>query len=231
MPAKRYYARVDGRKVSVPSVTTILKFVGDKGGLNHWYYEQGREAMRLELEEDHEPITSVWNMPKTAATIGTIVHAMIEADVHGVEFRRDFYDASLMEPADMAFGGWRRWKAARKFDVIASELSLVSQVGRYGGTQDLTMVDGERTLLDLKTGAGIYPEHLLQLAAYAGLWHENRPDEPLDALAILRISKTDGSYHWHSWPIGSPTVAAAARGFAAARTIYDVLAKELKGVG
>ena len=102
------------RTEPVPSVTTVLKYSGDKGGLMNWYFQSGKEAARLELEENHRPINSVWDLPKNAAEIGTVAHAMIEADLHGVEFARDMYSPELLAAADAAFVSWQRFKATRR---------------------------------------------------------------------------------------------------------------------
>jgi hypothetical protein len=227
---KNYYIADGHRRVRVPGVTTILKYAGDKGGLMNWYFTQGKEAMRLELEENEPPCDTVWDLPKTAAGIGTIVHAMIEADVHGHGFDRTMYPLAQLGKADAAFQAWTRWKAINQFTVVDTELSLVSTEHRFGGTQDITTIGSERTITDFKTGTGPWPEHLLQIAAYAALWRENRPDEPIDSVAILRVSKEDGSFHHHIWPLTSDTLVAAWDGFKAARALYNVYTKHLKHI-
>lgn len=230
MGTQRYTIDENGRKVTVPSVTTVLKYSGDKGGLMNWYFQQGKEAARLELEENHPPISSVWNLPKGAAEIGTVAHAMIEADLAGVEFARGPYSDEVLAGAEMAFSSWQRFKSKRSWTPIGTEVALSSVEHRYGGTMDCVSLDEERAITDWKTGKGIYAEHVMQIAAYLHLWRENRPDEPIDSVAILRLSKTDGSIHLHDWPADSPTIEAAWRGFLAARELYDVLTKHLKDV-
>jgi len=228
MGTQRYTIAENGRRVQVPSVTTILKYSGDKGGLMNWYFQSGKEAARLELEENHAAINNVWDLPRAAAEIGTVGHAMIEADLHGLEFTRELYSDEVLAGADAAFESWLRFKKKRNWTAIGTEVALSSVEHRYGGTMDCVSLDEERAITDWKTGKGIYAEHIMQIAAYLHLWQENRPDEPIDSVAILRLSKTDGSIHLHDWPADSPTIEAAWRGFLAARELYDVLTKHLK---
>ena len=223
MPAKRYYVKApdSGRKVSVPSVTSVLQYGGEKGALMWWHFQQGKEAARAEIEDDAAPCNTVWDMPKRAAEVGTIVHAMIEADVHGIALDYAMWRNDLVDSARGHFRAWERWKADNTFTTEATELSLVSDRHRYGGTQDITMVSSQRTIVDYKSGKGPYASHLYQLAAYYHLWLEAHPDQEVEAVAILRVS-ADGSFHHHSWPTDSETVERAWAAFLACRELYDI---------
>ena len=222
MARRSYYITDDGRKVRVPSVTTVLGLIGDKGGLMGWYFKSGKEAARLELEENAGPFNTVWDLPKSAAEIGTIAHAMVEAELSGVKFDRSMYSEELLAGADTAYSAWSRWKSANDIQPIATELSLSSQVHRFGGTFDLVAMSANgRVLADLKTGA-IYPEHLRQIAGYKILWEEAHPEEPIDELALIGISKGDGGLHYHSWPADSGTMRTAERGFLVAVENYQI---------
>ena len=59
----------------------------------------------------------------------------------------------------------------------------------------------KRSLFDLKTGSGIYEDHIMQLAAYRYLWSENRPDEPLEEIHVVRVGKEDGSFTHRMIPL------------------------------
>ena len=49
-------------------------------------------------------------------------------------------------------------------------------------------VAGERCILDWKSGEKIYPDALIQVAAYQALWNENYPDSKLGpGVHIVRI--------------------------------------------
>jgi len=251
MKRQPYYVFKGGRRFQVPSVTTILRLVGDPTGLQNWYYKEGIRAVDEALQAliaatQDEPIRPtrllasmppyaerVWDLPKPAADIGTIVHAMVECDVLGLEFVRDVWEPALLEVADVAYRGWVEWRDTRQFVVEASEERLVSTVYEYGGRQDMTNLvagvdGGRRVLVDIKTSKGTYVNHLLQLAGYAGLWVENHADKPLDAWAILRLSKDDGSLHYDQWPAGGAVSEKAWAGFLAARSIHATF-KDLEG--
>lgn len=220
MAAKRYYIDDGGRRVPVPSVTTILGFVGDKGGLQNWYFQQGKEAGRLEIEEGHEPFRTVWDLPKSAATIGTVAHAMIEADIRGVAFDRTLYDADVIMAADRAFQGWTRWRDQNRIEPVATEWSCASSTLRYGGTIDFVYRSPHGLgVMDFKTG-GVYPDHILQVVAYACLWHDAHRSDTIAEVSIMGLSKADGSLHHHSWQYDSDTVRQAAAAFASAHAFY-----------
>lgn len=209
-----------GRKVRVPSTTGITKVAGDKGGLFNWYFEGGKEAAALEAE-GLGPFRTIWDLPRGAAEIGTIVHAMIECDLRGNELDRALYQPWPAE-ADEAFDVWLEFKDTSHVETVAVEHPLTSVRYRYGGTLDLVArINGRLTLADFKTGKGVYSEHLYQIAAYAHLWAENH-SEPLERMGILRLSKTDGGLHQHFWPCTSPTMKRAWEGFRHARALYDI---------
>lgn len=230
MGTTAYYAKMpNGKKKRVPSVTGVLKYVGDKGGLMGWYFKQGKLASEMEAD-GHEPINTVWNLPKTDAEIGTIVHLMIECDLSGVKFDRGSLD-ELLIPADGAYRQWERFKVDRKLEVIATETALVHQDLGFGGTSDMVAkIDGRTTLVDFKTG-GLYPDHIAQLAAYAALWTENHPETPLEAVALLGISKTAGMFKWVSMEVSADIVKRGWKLFRAGLTAqqeYTQIAKALR---
>ncbi len=69
------------------------------------------------------------------------------------------------------------------------EWQLVSEAHRYGGTLDFLGMtpDQKLWLVDHKTGKGIYPEMVYQLAAYRQLIRE--AGFKLDSARILRIGR------------------------------------------
>ena len=57
-------------------------------------------------------------------------------------------------------------------------------------------IGNKRVMGDYKTTASLYPEHLIQVAAYAKLWDEHHPDQPIDGgFYILRFSRESGDFH------------------------------------
>ena len=92
---------------------------------------------------------------------------------------------------------------AHKVEPIATEFKIFSRKHMYAGTCDLdAVIDGERCIVDFKTSSGIYPEMLLQTAAYqfaraeelygGELWGD-QPNK-YDARWIVRFDKKTGKF-------------------------------------
>lgn len=164
----------DAKKLNLlPSVTTILKIM-DKPGLNRWLTEQACLALlttpRLHVEKDDEFVNRVLNVERQqeqesdkARQLGTDIHAALELAVQGKQCDpelRVFVDPVLDEV----------WKLGEVFEV---EKILVGD--GYAGKCDLILEAGKDwTLVDFKTTKSLpkkaYPEHKLQLSAYAKAW-------------------------------------------------------------
>ena len=145
------YKLADGTRV--PGVTTVLNILA-KPALIAWANRMGLQGIDTTKYVD------------AAANAGTCCHAMIEAHLKGEPF-----DASLFDPAtiDIAENGYLKyldWEAGHKLADIHSEMQLVSEQHRYGGTVDLyCTLDGVPTLVDFKTNqSGIYDEMMHQVA-------------------------------------------------------------------
>ena len=173
-PKAGYFLK-DGTRV--PGVTTILGRFKDAGSLIHWAWEQGRSGLDYRETRD------------AAGSAGTLAHAMVEADIHGCRFVMPDVPGDVQEKAQQAYAMYCEWAAQTKLEPMVTELQLVSEQHRYGGTLDVILVGGRRLLGDWKTSNAIYPEHLIQLAAYGALWKENRPQEPIEGYQIMRFSK------------------------------------------
>jgi hypothetical protein len=104
-----------------------------------------------------------------------------------------------------AFDAYKEWKAQTSLDVAEAEISLVSNVHRFGGTLDALFVRGALALGDWKTSNSVYADYLIQLGAYAILWEENYPDRPITGgFHLLRFSKQERqddpvSFAHHYW--------------------------------
>lgn len=177
------YRLADGTKV--PGVTTILGRWKESGGLLQWAFKQGQSGARSLYEERDR-----------AADIGTMAHAMADAFMRAndpeaalAEFKPDD-DAAAK--ARTAFASFRGWAAGLNAELVALEEPMVSERYRFGGTPDFMVLlpDGRRAMGDLKTSNGIYRDHAMQVAAYAILWAECHPDQPLTGgFHIARFSK------------------------------------------
>ena len=91
------------------------------------------------------------------------------------------------------------------------------------------LVNGKLSLGDWKTSNGVYPDHLIQLAAYKNLWEENFPNRPVEGgFHLLRFAKPhhpDDPVHFahHYWA----DLSMAWDAFVHMRELYD-LSKRLK---
>ena len=182
---KEGYRLKDGTRV--PSVTTVISRFKDAGGLIHWAWALGKEGKDYREERDK------------AADAGTMAHAAVEAWIHGQAFAFEG-DAGVCEKARKAFGAFLEWADQTQLKVTHTEVPLVSETYRFGGTFDALLVRGKRSMSDWKSSNNCYPEYLVQVAAYGKLWEENNPDQPIEGgFHLLRFDKTYGDFHHHWW--------------------------------
>lgn len=186
MPTQRKgYFLADGTRV--PSVTTILSRFKDAGGLIHWAWDLGKQGKDYREERDK------------AADAGTIAHAAVEAWIHGQPFAFEGTE-EVAQKAQRAFGAFLEWADQTQLKATHTEIPLVSEKHRFGGTFDALLVRGKRAMGDWKSSNSVYPEYLVQVAAYGKLWEEAHPDEPIDGgFHLLRFDKTYGDFHHHWW--------------------------------
>lgn len=204
--APKGYFLADGTKV--PSVTTVLSRFKESGGLIHWAWKLGCEG------KDYRQVRD------TAASIGTIAHEMVECDIRGREFDASQYDAALVAKARNSFEAFLEWRGAVNLIPAETEIRLVSEKHRYGGTPDVFFVHGKRTLGDWKSSDKIYPEYMVQLAAYRELWNETHPNDLCEPGGhLLRFDKTHGDFHHHFWR----DLDEAWEAFKHMRALYDLM--------
>ncbi len=127
--------------------------------------------------------------------------------------------------ATPAFEAFKRWADQSKLEITEREKRLVSEVHRFGGTRDAMLVDGKRALGDWKTSNDIYPEYLVQLAAY-GILDEEAGNEITGGYHLVRFSKQqkpDDPVHFehHFWNhLNAPREA-----FILMRKLYGLMAE------
>lgn len=179
MPTQPYHTK-DGKRV--PGTTTIISNcnLGSIDGLLGWANKLGREGKNHNTERDK------------AADAGTACHDMAECYAKGVEFDGSKYPAEILAKAEGAFNAFRAWANQTNLRIAHSEVPLVSEKYRYGGTLDCMLVNGNLALGDYKTSNGLRVGMLCQLAAYHNLWTENHPDEPITGgFHLLRFSRPE----------------------------------------
>ena len=124
------------------------------------------------------------------ANIGTLIHYLIECDITGQEPVLGDYTANEIETAKEAFKKWTAWKSKVEFKLLGSELQVVSDTLKVGGTCDVyAEINGKKTVLDIKTSKACYSEQRTQVVAYAEIMKENGKE--VDECRIIRIGRAE----------------------------------------
>lgn len=200
MPTQPYRLK-DGTRV--PGVTTVIggQLAWNKNALMYWAWEQGKEGKDFRETRDE------------AADLGTRIHALIEMEMRGQR------PPEIPKDCESGMLAFYEWRDAFNLQATGSEVALISEKYRYGGTLDYpAIVSGRRVILDLKSAKGIYADHRIQLAAYGNLWDENYANDPVTGFHLLQVGKTDGSFHHAYWPSLSKEFEA----FYLLRGLYDL---------
>ena len=174
--AHTIYKTADGKRV--PGATTILGVLA-KPALIGWANRMGLNGIDTGKYVDEK------------ADIGTCCHYMIQCDVNEVEPDLSSYSPNNVDQAENGYLKWLEWKGSHDFKLILSEAVMVSEKYRFGGTADiLAILDGEPTLIDIKTsGSGIWPEMRHQVAAYRLLLREHGHE--VKTCRILRVGRDE----------------------------------------
>jgi hypothetical protein len=195
---KNGYRLKDGTEV--PGTTTITGRFMDKSALLHWAFQQGKKGARNLYDKSGEALET-----------GTVVHGMAELAMKGrpdVEIdaylRVSLPEGEMRDNAKRAYAAFEAWRDSFQVETYKQEISLVSEQHRYGGTLDnLSIINGDLCLIDFKTSkeGKPYPDHLIQLAAYKGLWDENFPTERLTGgFHLVLLPKNGGKFQHYYYP-------------------------------
>jgi hypothetical protein len=180
MPALIYRLK---NGTQVPGVTTVLREWGAKTpALVHSAWKLGMEGINYR---------DVWGKARDA---GSLTHARCDMDIKGLPPPIvEGWDPAAVAESDKTFAAYLAWKRGTRLELLASEIPLVSEAEEYGGClDDVGTLDGGCALLDLKSKT-LYPDQIVQVAAYRALWNENHPDVPIRSVHILGL--TDGFHH------------------------------------
>jgi len=175
------YKLEDGTPIA--GTTTIIGILA-KPALINWAWKLGIEGIDYKKVRD------------TAGSIGTIAHYLIQC--HLKEEKADLadYTQENIDKAKVAFNAFLDFEEQHKLENILVEAQLIDTKLLYGGTIDFYgKVDGKLTLLDFKTGSGLWPEMRLQVAAYRNLLQVN--GHKVESVQLLRIDKETGEFHHH----------------------------------
>lgn len=187
MPTAAY--KVGG--VRVPGTTTVISRFKDSGGLMFWACEQGQKNPGM---SPRDALYGEDAHATKAANIGTIAHAMVEAHINGETPTTDD------EKARNAYEQFVEWAQQTGIEFLTKyqEISLVCPQYLYGGTPDaIGKLGNKLVVLDWKSSNKVYPDYVLQLAAYGHLIeHGVRLDTgeplslgPVQDYHLLRFSK------------------------------------------
>ena len=173
------YKNAEG--IDVPGVTTITRMRSSEQ-LVSWAFNLGKS---------HPELRSTFQYTDDLAQIGKAAHAIVTASLRGEEPDLGDFTPNEVAAAGPSVTKFNAWREQHKVEVLESgDKSYVSEQYQYGGTPDLlARIDGLITILDFKTGKGIYDEMLYQVAAYAHLVEECVGLQ-VDQTYILQIGRT-----------------------------------------
>jgi len=184
-PHQKYFLN-DGTQV--PGGSTISKIGDDPAALIAWAHKLGKEG------KDYRRVV------QEACDVGTLAHFMIEAFLNGFVCDLDDYETELIEKALGCYNKFVDWWDGQNLEKVATEIQLVNEAYKYGGTIDLIAKkpNGDHVLIDFKTSKKISESYWRQCAGYAQLWNCNGWEGEIDAEdhritnhAIVRIGKEE----------------------------------------
>jgi len=162
----------------VPSVTTITSLFS-KPQLVNWANRLGLQGIDVTKYVDDK------------AEIGSLAHELVLNYFKQEKTVLSDYSPKVVGQALNSFKSFQKFIEGKDIKVKGIEMQMVSEKYKYGGTCDLfAEVDGVLTLIDWKTGSGIYKTMGFQLSAYANLIKENFGVLP-KTMMIVRIPRSD----------------------------------------
>lgn len=201
----RYY-RFDDRELI--SVTSMRRVIGMNIQLHQWVLNEvidgvldnphladglttarvirkGNEsdaeyALRIR-KEARRPIRAYGTLRRDeAAALGTGVHEAAEAGVKPDLMAED-------DPRRPFLVAYQQWQKDTQPTILLQEQQVFNLTEGYAGSIDLVAdIDTRRFLIDLKTGSGIYLDHVVQLMLYFGAEFVGGYDPLTDADEVYR---------------------------------------------
>jgi hypothetical protein len=169
----------------VPSVTTITGRFGAREPLVKWAYRLGLEQRDMERERD------------LAKNIGSTVDRWIVAAIHE-EPMPPAVEPDADAPALNAFRAFLRWREDTAPSFVATQVPLVCDEHRFGGTFDaLARIGGQLWLIDWKVANGVYAEALTQVGGYHVTLTEHATE--VFGARVLRFDKETGVSQEFVW--------------------------------
>lgn len=156
-----YYFDVENKEVVLPSITKILQVL-NKPFLIPW---AAKKCAAIALDNPTLTEDEVYTLHRNrdviaAGTRGTGIHNIAPKLIKDI-------NADYLEVYEPYIKGLKKFIQEHKPEEMFSEKVVKSfKYGIAGQFDWLLNVKGEAWLVDIKTSAGIYPEHGLQLAFY-----------------------------------------------------------------
>ena len=172
------YFNAAGKRV--PSVTTILsrQCGWSKDALCGWNNKMGLKGV------------DVKKYLADKGQIGTLAHAFCTDYLLQQHTDMHDYSPSQVEEAKHSFMAFLNWTKLHTIRPILLEEPLVSELFQYGGQCDIYgEVDEVFELSDLKSGAGVYEDMIVQVSAYAHLLQEH--GHKVDRVRIINIPRSE----------------------------------------
>jgi hypothetical protein len=233
-PKGHKYTVTDGDKVFKPVSVTGVTSVCDKSGpLVGWAVNVTLDAIKHAIHPgipyDKETLDKIWAaakkqhyyQKKEAADIGTNAHAWLQLYFSG----KNPELPSKEMPYRAAVDAGVKWAEQHNVQFLDMERPVYSRKHKFSGRMDgKALVDNVLTLVDFKTGNGVYDESWLQTAGY-NIAFEEETGEQIEQRLVIRLGKLDG--HFYSQIQPRKTLKPDWNGFLGAMKLHKRLA-ELK---
>jgi hypothetical protein len=173
--AHQRYRLKDG--TIVPGVTTPINLLA-KPALIPWANKLGLKNIDVNSYVDDK------------ANIGTLAHAIVTDHLTGKKTDFSDYDPKQISQSENSFLSYLEWEKEHPIKAIFVERPFVHEELKFGGTGDIYgELLNKLELIELKSGSGIYDEHVYQIAANKKLleYHGFK----VDKCRILNIPRTE----------------------------------------
>jgi len=168
------------------SVTTVLKVL-DKPALNNWMLKRVFEATKGGAQTLKEAKDQVFEKTQATMDLGTKAHRYVELYGTGEKMENTANIAGFI-------AAFHDWVIDFKPEFLIRELTVIHKEFAFGGTVDLVCkINGERCLVDVKTGRYIYPSVELQTTAYK-MAYEVQEGKKIKKNYVLLLEKDSAGF-------------------------------------
>ena len=201
---KHIYSVNGGQVYGVTTITGVL----NKPALLYWGVNQAVDFIQVNLRPgvalDEVQIKNLLEGARTAHTqtknkaadVGTLIHDWVRGYVSAIAQKKTPPKRPVNKEMKNAIDGFFKWAKENKLVIARSEQKIYHNKWGYAGTLDLEgMVNGKRTVIDLKTGNALYPEAFLQASAYLKAREQETGKKYPGGVIIVRLSKENPEKH------------------------------------